>query len=54
MTAADIVAIITAVAAAVVAIIGAWRGENVRQQLQTHVQAPHPGPQVPKPSSSQD
>jgi hypothetical protein len=49
----DIIAIISAVAAAAVAIIGAWRGENVRQQLQQHVQGHQPGVHRRQPPSSQ-
>jgi hypothetical protein len=41
VSAADIVSIIGALAAAAVAIIAAWRGENVRKELRTHVQDFH-------------
>lgn len=53
MSTADIIAIITAASAAVVAIIGAIRGESVRQQLLQHVQGHQPGLHRRQPPGSQ-
>jgi len=54
VTAADIVSIIGALAAAAVAIIAALRGESVRKQLQAHVTHFHLGTRPPSQGSSQE